>query len=300
MRATSRCSCAGLGLALAPHALRAPWWLTLLTAALYRLARGSAVAARPAALALAAARDRGRAACSASGSQYRTIFGRTPGIMLLVLFAGLKVLETRNQRDARGAGVPHLVPRHHQFPLHAVHPDRARHVRGGRGERRRAGRTSPRRGARCAPTCAPRGCCSAQAVPAALVLFLLFPRVQGPLWGLPQDAYSGHDRPVGHDGARQPVAADAVRRDRLPRRFPGRGAAARARSTGADRCCGISTAAPGAWARRMLAELPAPRSGRPLRVLGAARAAQPQLAVRARGAGAAAAARALLRATARS
>ena len=29
-----------------------------------------------------------------------------------------------------------------------------------------------------------------QAVPAALVLFLLFPRVQGPLWGLPQDAYS--------------------------------------------------------------------------------------------------------------
>src|SRR6185312_8788564 len=30
----------------------------------------------------------------------------------------------------------------------------------------------------------------AQAVPAALVLFLLFPRVQGPLWGLPQDAFS--------------------------------------------------------------------------------------------------------------
>jgi transglutaminase-like putative cysteine protease len=30
-----------------------------------------------------------------------------------------------------------------------------------------------------------------QAVPAALVLFLLFPRVQGPLWGLPQDAFAG-------------------------------------------------------------------------------------------------------------
>src|SRR5436305_6796206 len=29
------------------------------------------------------------------------------------------------------------------------------------------------------------------AAPAALVLFVLFPRVQGPLWGLPQDAYSG-------------------------------------------------------------------------------------------------------------
>jgi transglutaminase-like putative cysteine protease len=31
----------------------------------------------------------------------------------------------------------------------------------------------------------------AHAAPAALILFLLFPRVQGPLWGLPQDAYSG-------------------------------------------------------------------------------------------------------------
>jgi transglutaminase-like putative cysteine protease len=30
-----------------------------------------------------------------------------------------------------------------------------------------------------------------QAIPLMVVLFLLFPRVQGPLWGLPQDAYSG-------------------------------------------------------------------------------------------------------------
>lgn len=30
-----------------------------------------------------------------------------------------------------------------------------------------------------------------QAVPLMVVVFLLFPRVQGPLWGLPQDAYSG-------------------------------------------------------------------------------------------------------------
>ena len=30
-----------------------------------------------------------------------------------------------------------------------------------------------------------------QAVPLMLVMFLFFPRVQGPLWGLPQDAYAG-------------------------------------------------------------------------------------------------------------
>src|SRR5258708_27079104 len=34
----------------------------------------------------------------------------------------------------------------------------------------------------------------AHAAPAALALFLLFPRVQGPLWALPQDAYAGISR----------------------------------------------------------------------------------------------------------
>jgi len=29
-----------------------------------------------------------------------------------------------------------------------------------------------------------------QAIPLMLVLFVLFPRVQGPLWGLPQDAFA--------------------------------------------------------------------------------------------------------------
>jgi len=30
-----------------------------------------------------------------------------------------------------------------------------------------------------------------QAIPVMLVLFLLFPRIPGPLWGLPKDAYKG-------------------------------------------------------------------------------------------------------------
>ena len=32
---------------------------------------------------------------------------------------------------------------------------------------------------------------SAQAIPFMLVLYVLFPRINGPLWGLPQDAHSG-------------------------------------------------------------------------------------------------------------
>jgi hypothetical protein len=35
--------------------------------------------------------------------EYRTIFGRQPGIVLLMLFSGLKVLETRTHRDAAAA-----------------------------------------------------------------------------------------------------------------------------------------------------------------------------------------------------
>ena len=90
---------AGLGLVLAPHMLRAPVWLTLLTAAL--------IGWRAAALSLRGLLP-SRGCCSrivAVGMlgvwlQYRAIFGRTPGVMLLVMFAGLKALETRNQRDA--------------------------------------------------------------------------------------------------------------------------------------------------------------------------------------------------------
>lgn len=40
-----------------------------------------------------------------------------------------------------------------------------------------------------------------QALPLTLILFILFPRVQGPLWGLPQDAYasSGLDDKMSPD-----------------------------------------------------------------------------------------------------
>jgi hypothetical protein len=32
--------------------------------------------------------------------EYRTLFGRTTGIVLLVLFSGLKLIELRTHRDA--------------------------------------------------------------------------------------------------------------------------------------------------------------------------------------------------------
>jgi transglutaminase-like putative cysteine protease len=52
----------------------------------------------------------------------------------------------------------------------------------------------------------------AQAVPLTLVLFVLFPRVQGPLWGMPQDAYtsSGLDNKMSPGSLSKVSLSDAV------------------------------------------------------------------------------------------
>jgi len=64
-----------------------------------------------------------------------------------------------------------------------------------------------------------------QAIPLTLILFVLFPRVQGPLWGLPQDAYasSGLDDKmspgsVGHLALSDAVAFRVVFNGQPPRR----------------------------------------------------------------------------------
>ena len=94
----------GLLVAAAPHALRAPWWLIVLTLFLY-VWRGLAVGNHsllPSRWLLIAIVALGMAGI---WLQYRAIFGRTPGMMLLVLFSGLKLLESRHQRDAAAVGI---------------------------------------------------------------------------------------------------------------------------------------------------------------------------------------------------
>jgi transglutaminase-like putative cysteine protease len=120
---------------------------------------------------------------------YRTILGRTPGIALLLVFLALKLLELRAARDAvvtallcyflvlgqflftqtiptaMLAGLTVLVT---TAALLAASDDRPQPQQ----QLRRA------------------ALLLAQAVPFMLLLFLLFPRVQGPLWGIPQDRFS--------------------------------------------------------------------------------------------------------------
>jgi transglutaminase-like putative cysteine protease len=121
--------------------------------------------------------------------QYRTILGRTPGIALLVVFLALKLLELRAARDAVAtallcyflvlgqflftqtiptallAGLTILIT---TASLLAASDDRPSPVE----QLRRA------------------VLMLGQALPFMLLLFVLFPRVQGPLWGIPQDRFS--------------------------------------------------------------------------------------------------------------
>jgi len=173
----------------APHAARAPWWLTLLTVCLYgwRVYLAMNRAELPSRWFLL-----GIALTAMAGVwlEFQTLFGRTPGIVLLMLFSGLKLMEARTHRDATVAlylcyfliitnllytqtiptallmAVALVVITTTLVALSAPH---------------RALRTNLRTAT----------LLLAHAVPAALVLFLLFPRVEGPLWGLPQDARAG-------------------------------------------------------------------------------------------------------------
>jgi transglutaminase-like putative cysteine protease len=180
---------AGLLIVVVPHALRAPWWLTALTLALYAW-RGAGLYSRsllPSSWILLVI-----ATLASAGVwlEYRAIFGRTPGIMLLVLFSGLKLLESRNQRDA--AAVVFLtwfIAVTNFLYTQSIPTAIGMCAAVAASVLALVGFAAPRRAPRANLRTA--RLLLAQAVPAALVLFLLFPRVQGPLWGLPQDAYSG-------------------------------------------------------------------------------------------------------------
>ena len=121
--------------------------------------------------------------------QYRTILGRTPGVALLLVFLALKQLELRAARDAVATALLCYFLVFGQFlftqtiptallaaltllittaALLAASDDRPHPLQ----QLRRT------------------GLMMAQALPFMLLLFVLFPRVQGPLWGIPQDRFS--------------------------------------------------------------------------------------------------------------
>ena len=182
---------AGIALVMAPHALHLPLWLSIATFAMiaWRWAAAWGRLPLPGKWPLVLL-----AVASAAGIllQYRTLLGRDAGVAMLTLMLALKLLEMRSYRDAMltvflgyflvitnffytqsipVAAYLMLVVGVLTFALIALnHPASA-------AQWRRPLKLS--------------ALLVVQAMPLMLVLFVLFPRVAGPLWGLPSDAFAG-------------------------------------------------------------------------------------------------------------
>lgn len=180
-----------LMLAALPHVAHMPWWVSGLATAflawhLYLARMRLAAPGRwtTAAMAIGAA--------AMIYLQYHTLFGKDAGVALLIVMLGLKLLEMKTQREAAlllalgffvvltsflySQTIPTAV-----YLLLCVWLIAAAMTR--LQQRTRA--ASQPLALRTA------GVLLAQSVPLMLVLFLLFPRAQGPLWGMPADAHTG-------------------------------------------------------------------------------------------------------------
>jgi protein-glutamine gamma-glutamyltransferase len=179
---------ASLVLVIAPHALRIPWWLLMLLGGLYAWRTYLAINRAPLPsrwLVLGIA----LLAIGAVYLEYRTLFGRTSGIVLLVMFSGLKLMEMRTHRDAiLVAFLCYFLVMTNLLYTQSIPTALLMALALVTVTGTLVGLNAPQRAPRANLSTA--GTLLAHAVPAALVLFLLFPRIQGPLWGLPQDAYA--------------------------------------------------------------------------------------------------------------
>ena len=176
---------------MAPHVQRMPYWIAVLCAILVAWRAWIAWAAwhfptRWLMVALTIASTVG------IWLTYRTIFGREPGVSLIIVMSALKVLEMRTQREVTLAiylgfflvltsflfsqSIPLGI-----YMLVCVWIFVATLV-----GFNRVGR-SPTLVERLRPA----GALVVQALPLMAAFFLLFPRIQGPLWALPRDTTAG-------------------------------------------------------------------------------------------------------------
>ncbi|MBI4193827.1 MAG: DUF3488 domain-containing transglutaminase family protein [Betaproteobacteria bacterium] len=175
----------------APHAVRLPWWITLLALmiVLWRVYLGRARLELPRKWLLLIVV---MGVTAGVYLNYRTLFGRDAGVALLVVMLALKLLETRSQRDAAlvvflgyflvitnflfSQTIPtalYLLACVWVITAAMIDLNYTQPPAGYRNQWRTAGGLL------------------VHSVPLMLALFLFFPRVPGPLWGLPHDAYTG-------------------------------------------------------------------------------------------------------------
>jgi transglutaminase-like putative cysteine protease len=173
-----------------PHVVHQPVWLSALAASIFAWAgwlwwRNERLPGRwPLALLVAIA-------SAGVLLEFRTLFGRDAGVAMLVVFMALKLLELRSRRDATVVvTLGYFLLLTHYFYSQSIPTGlwllasmtllTATLIRLNGGPLSTPGATLRY-----------AGLMTLQAIPFMLVLYLLFPRVAGPLWGLPQDAHSG-------------------------------------------------------------------------------------------------------------
>jgi len=179
-----------LVLVIVPHMARTPTWVLACFAALagWRVAnatRGIPLPSKWLVIGLSGAM------LAAVYASYGTLFGRNAGVTLLVVLAGMKLMESRHLRDAyvlSSLGYFLVITNflYSQSILTGVYmlfvvllmTATLISFSTERGE------LDARARLRMAATML------VQAAPIMLVLFFLFPRLPGPLWGLPRDAHS--------------------------------------------------------------------------------------------------------------
>ncbi|OIR01889.1 protein-glutamine gamma-glutamyltransferase [mine drainage metagenome] len=172
----------------APHAGHLPLWVSAICSALlawraYLTWNGNPLPARWLLLVVTFA------CVLAIAATFHTLFGREVGVTLLILLATLKLLEIRAVRDVTvliylscfiiitnffySQSIPTAL-----FMLVTLLVIMATWVHMQTGD------------LAFKPRLRIAGILLLQAIPLSLIIFVLFPRVQGPLWGMPQDAYA--------------------------------------------------------------------------------------------------------------
>lgn len=172
-----------------PHVLQQPWWLSGLSLLLFAWSALLWHGNRPLPnrWLLFMLMLTGLAGILA---EYHSIFGREPGVSMLVLFMAMKLLEMRQRRDASVVVMlGYFLLLTHYFHSQDIPTGLwlifALWVVTAALIRLQAATIPWRDNLQRALVLL------LQALPFMLILFLLFPRVSGPLWGLPADAFSG-------------------------------------------------------------------------------------------------------------
>lgn len=180
---------AGLALAVAPHTQRLPWWVNAWLAVFFGWRVLVVILRRPLPhriwLMLFAV-----GGMIAVFITFRTIFGRDAGVTLLAMLMSLKLLEIKLMRDAFVAVfLGYFLALTNFFYSQTIPTAALMLVTVLVTTAALAGFNDPSR--RILENVRTAGILLLQASPVMLLLFFLFPRVPGPLWGLPQDAFAG-------------------------------------------------------------------------------------------------------------